>query len=434
MMTFFAQDFRAAAPARWLMPAGQRRIGWRRATITLTLAASILSRRVTGRAALAPLLLLAAAILVGPAILRVQPNAVPPTAAPAKPDAHAPLEPGAPKVEPLVFADVDPQTARDLNAAIPYAPLGADSPAPFRAAPGSEDFARALDCLASAILYEAGDDPLGQAAVAQVVLNRVRHPAFPSSVCAVVYQGSERTTGCQFTFTCDGALRRVPAPAAWDRARVMATAFLNGRTDPRVGMATHYHTDWVHPYWSTALDKIARVDTHLFFRWRGAWGRRSAFSSAYSGAEPREAELAWLSAAHQAPDAMKRATEADLTNVGNDVGPQSAAGMLRSRPGDHLILVDGGGDGTELALQGLSQCAGESYCKVIGWDRRSQDYGSPHNPVIRTVAFLYVSDKRTGVEMVLWDCARFNRPSDSQCLSDRNRRWISFQGDLSRAS
>ncbi|MCZ3110870.1 cell wall hydrolase, partial [Acinetobacter baumannii] len=68
--------------------------------------------------------------------------------------------------------------------------------------------ARAIDCMAAAVLYEAGDDAVGQRAVAQVVINRVRHPAFPKTICAVVFQGSDRATGCQFTFTCDGALVR----------------------------------------------------------------------------------------------------------------------------------------------------------------------------------------------------------------------------------
>ena len=339
-----------------------------------------------------------------------------------------------PVVSPMVFADIDPGTARDLNARIPFVALGTDQAQFFRVPPGSEDFARALDCLASAVLYEAGDDPVGQAAVAQVVLNRVRHPAFPSSVCAVVYQGSERPSGCQFTFTCDGALRRIPSPPAWARARTTAAAFLNGQTDPSVGMATHYHTEGVHPYWSPSLDKIARVGNHLFFRWKGGWGRKSAFTSSYAAAEPRERKLTGLSTAHREPDALQAASGESARGPAPDPSTTISSGFLLPRAGDHFILVNGGGDGSELALQGLERCSGESYCKVIGWDRRSQDYGSPEKPVIRTVAFLYVTDKRTGVEMVLWDCTRFNRPVDSQCLSDRNRRWISFHGDLSRAS
>ena len=75
------------------------------------------------------------------------------------------------------------------------------------------DRRRALLCLTQAVYYEAGFEPLeGRRAVAQVVLNRMRHPAFPKSVCGVVYQGA-RDPVCQFSFVCDGSLYR--APGAW---------------------------------------------------------------------------------------------------------------------------------------------------------------------------------------------------------------------------
>lgn len=336
-------------------------------------------------------------------------------------------------INPLHPSGLKPEVASQINAATPFVPLGADLPFPLKIETGSETFARALDCLASAMIYEAGDEPIGQAAVAQVVLNRVRHPAFPKSICGVIYEGSERTTGCQFTFTCDGALQRVPNPAAWRRAKDLASMFLAGKTEPSVGMATHYHTDWVHPYWSGSLDKIQQVGTHLFFRWRGSGGRKTAFSGRYAGAEPLEPKLAFLSTAHILARSPQQAP-ADSGETGEASGADTAPTVLTPRSGDHFVLVDAGGDGTELALQGLSRCAGERYCKIVGWDQRSKEHGSPENPLIRTVAFLYVTDKRTGVEIVLWDCTRFNRPSDSQCLSDRNRRWIGFQGDLSRAT
>ena len=88
---------------------------------------------------------------------------------------------------------------------------------------GADVRAQALECLTSAVYYEAGNETVdGQRGVAQVVLNRVRHPAFPASVCGVVYQGSLRTTGCQFTFTCDGSLNRSPDAAGWARAHKVA--------------------------------------------------------------------------------------------------------------------------------------------------------------------------------------------------------------------
>jgi hypothetical protein len=147
-------------------------------------------------------------------------------------------------------------------------------------------FLRALHCLTAAIYYEAGSEALeGQRAVAQVILNRVRHPAFPNSVCAVTYEGSTRRTGCQFTFTCDGALRRQPAQDAWARARAVALAALKGDVFAPVGYATHYHANYVVPYWATSLSKNALFGRHIFYRWQGYWGQPSAFVRQHSGQE-----------------------------------------------------------------------------------------------------------------------------------------------------
>jgi hypothetical protein len=121
---------------------------------------------------------------------------------------------------------------------------------------------------------------VGKRGVAQVVLNRVRHPAFPNSVCGVVMQGSNRTTGCQFTFSCDGSLYRRPSPQGWQSARQTALAALSGAVEPSVGMATHYHADYVRPYWASSLDKVAVIGTHIFYRWSGSWGKRVAFNQA----------------------------------------------------------------------------------------------------------------------------------------------------------
>ncbi|MCX7675862.1 MAG: cell wall hydrolase, partial [Alteraurantiacibacter sp.] len=100
---------------------------------------------------------------------------------------------------------------------------------PFAGYLGHADSLKAEECLAMAIYYEAASEGLaGQQAVAQVVMNRVRHPAWPNSVCGVVFQGSERTTGCQFTFTCDGSLARKPNASGMARARAVARAALGG--------------------------------------------------------------------------------------------------------------------------------------------------------------------------------------------------------------
>jgi spore germination cell wall hydrolase CwlJ-like protein len=198
-----------------------------------------------------------------------------------------------PTPEPLQFQDVAPQDAVAINAAIPLSDTPNPAARPFRAIFATPaDRSRALDCLTAAVYYEAAIEPLeGQRAVAQVVLNRVRHPAFPKSVCAVVFQGSDRATGCQFTFTCDGALARVPSVAAWARARDVADQALAGKVYAPVGWSTHYHTNWVVPYWSGTLVKAANVGSQIFYRWEGGWGRAPAFRFAGAGAEPQVASM-----------------------------------------------------------------------------------------------------------------------------------------------
>ena len=190
----------------------------------------------------------------------------------------------------LDLGDPDPaaqaEEARLINALRPIsrAPL-ANMPA-FRLAAETEDGRQALTCLTQAVYYEAAREPeLGQAAVAQVVLNRLRHPGYPKSVCGVVYQGSARPTGCQFTFTCDGSLSRTPDPALWTSAAAVARRALSGHVVREVGSATHYHADYVAPYWAPTLVKLAQIGAHIFYRWTGPSGERGAFSGRYAGGE-----------------------------------------------------------------------------------------------------------------------------------------------------
>lgn len=124
-----------------------------------------------------------------------------------------------------------------------------------------------LDCLTTAIYYEARSEPVaGQLAVAQVVLNRAASKHYPSSVCEVVYQGSERITGCQFSFTCDGSMQIAPRAKPWARTRASAiNAMLEMNSIP-LGRATHYHTLAVNPIWSASLLRTANVGAHVFYR------------------------------------------------------------------------------------------------------------------------------------------------------------------------
>ncbi|WP_417231711.1 cell wall hydrolase [Brevundimonas sp.] len=152
----------------------------------------------------------------------------------------------------------------------------------------AEDRNRALRCLTQAVYYEAAlESDEGQAAVAQVVLNRVRDRTYANTVCGVVFDGAERLTGCQFSFTCDGALARTPIAWAWNRSRIVAERALNGHVATRVGTATHYHADYVHPWWAPTLNKLTQVGSHVFYRWKGPAGDAAAFSQTYAGREPK---------------------------------------------------------------------------------------------------------------------------------------------------
>jgi spore germination cell wall hydrolase CwlJ-like protein len=202
-----------------------------------------------------------------------------------------------PVPEPLSFREMAPLDAVALNASVPISTESNPAARPFRLAGAGEiDRMRSLDCLTAAVYYEAAIETAeGQRAVAQVVLNRVRHPAFPKTVCGVVFEGSARSTGCQFTFTCDGSLARRPSEAGWERARKVAQTALAGKVYKPVGYATHYHTNWVVPYWSSSLTKLANVGTHIFYRWEGGWGRPPAFRHAHAGVEPQIAKMRHLS-------------------------------------------------------------------------------------------------------------------------------------------
>lgn len=199
-----------------------------------------------------------------------------------------------PKIaDPLKVKAIAPADALAINAAIPIAggPNPAAEPFVFR---GKDKLARerAIACLASAIYYEAAlESEAGRRAVAQVVLNRVRHPAYPTSICGVVFEGSQRLTGCQFSFTCDGSLIRTPIPSLWRQARTIAEEAIGGKVFAPVGHATHYHANYVVPYWSDSLLKSAEIGTHIFYRWTGGWGRPRAFVQRHALIEPDVARL-----------------------------------------------------------------------------------------------------------------------------------------------
>jgi spore germination cell wall hydrolase CwlJ-like protein len=193
--------------------------------------------------------------------------------------------------------DINAEEAEQINAAIAESTEPVIPAAPFKI-PHNEENAigrlTAIDCLTSAVYYEAANESItGQRAVAQVVLNRVKHPAYPNSVCGVVFQGSERRTGCQFSYTCDGSLARRPSQSGWARSRAVAAMALSGYVEHSVGLATHYHANYVVPYWSANLTKIQTIGTHIFYRWTGNSGKRNAFNSRYAHQEQPPEKLAF---------------------------------------------------------------------------------------------------------------------------------------------
>lgn len=202
------------------------------------------------------------------------------------------------------------------------------------------DRSRALECMTAAIYFEArSESDQGQRAVAQVVLNRVAHPSYPNTVCGVVFQGSERRTGCQFSFTCDGSMARAPNRMFWLRAENVARAALSGYVERSVGLATHYHTIAIYPYWAPSLRHIITIGAHRFYRFGGAAGEAGAFRFAYRGGEPVPAPHARNAAADRQPDnaldplALQRAYEAGLKSAqGAALTTTAAPGLVQGRP------------------------------------------------------------------------------------------------------
>jgi spore germination cell wall hydrolase CwlJ-like protein len=267
-----------------------------------------------------------------------------------------------PAPPPLVMRDIAPQQALAVNAEIPVAQGPNPAALPFRFTGNDATRGQALNCLASAVYYEAGNqDENGQRAVAQVVLNRVRHPAFPNTVCGVVYQGSTRLTGCQFTFTCDGSLAHQPDADGWRRAWKVAEDALSGSVYAQVGWATHYHANYVLPTWASNMAKNAIIGAHLFYRWGGSWGLPAAFSDRYAGREASAAAL--RSAALAAPHVTPAYAQQDgLAKAIANIPGAEAIKLAPSMRGDKRVAVR-----FNLTARNASQAAPhEDYVKKFG--------------------------------------------------------------------
>jgi spore germination cell wall hydrolase CwlJ-like protein len=201
----------------------------------------------------------------------------------ARPGGWERLEVRAPPNLGLVGLSMD--DARKVNGAMAESQTVDPAAQPFVLHASRAERAEALKCMTAAIYYEAALEPrAGQEAVAQVVLNRLRHQGYPKSVCGVVFQGADRP-GCQFSFACDGSMARPPAEWAWKNAADVAEHALDGYVMKAVGMATHYHTNWVTAWWTPTMLKVRQIGAHIFFRPIGAEGQPEAFSAAYLGGE-----------------------------------------------------------------------------------------------------------------------------------------------------
>ena len=204
---------------------------------------------------------------------------------------------------------------------------------------GARDQLRASLCLASAIYYEAATEPdEGQRAVAQVVLNRVRHPGWPNSVCGVVYQGSN-LPGCQFSFACDGAMARAPMMSAWIRARRVAERALAGDVYTPAGSSTYYHTMAVAPAWRLRLTPTAIVGAHIFYRQPGDAPDALGLPGRYYGGEPTPgplphtvsfADIARLKALPAGPEPIVIAPVLTVTSSPNVAPEPTRVGPLYS--------------------------------------------------------------------------------------------------------
>ena len=208
----------------------------------------------------------------------------PPDVAMAPPPAEKPAPAARPVL--LAYAPADDGTATDApfdavmgerrsgltldpNPGIYHTWVNAALPAGVRSA-------TELKCLATAIYFEArGESEKGQIAVAQVVLNRVKNPAYPNSICSVVYQNKNKRHRCQFSFACDGITDRITDKRAWAKSQALARRVLNDERTlflASIGAATHYHATYVKPRWARSMKRMEKIGRHVFYKTKyGGW-------------------------------------------------------------------------------------------------------------------------------------------------------------------
>ncbi len=167
----------------------------------------------------------------------------------------------------LVVVEIDPSQAQTT---IAPKSLADGSQPNYAALIDPKDSARQMRCLAEAIYFESRGEPeQGQAAVAQVVLNRVRSGIYPTTVCGVVYQDRNRPFACQFSFACEGKSLRIEEPGPWAVATRIAQEVVSGSNyNSGVEEAVNYHANYVSPFWIGYLRKVDRIGNHIFYAMR----------------------------------------------------------------------------------------------------------------------------------------------------------------------
>ena len=221
----------------------------------------------------------------------------------------------------LLTARLDKVSLSRLNSGLRTVSNGGPAASPFSMG-GALEASRDLECRTQAVYYEArGEGRDGMRAVAQVVLNRARHRAFPRTVCGVVFQGAGRRSGCQFSFTCDGSMHGRVNRAAWNRAKDIASSALSGYVYGPVGTATHFHTTAVSPVWRNTLVRVSQVGQHVFYRFGG---RRSGLNAT---AQPSMAASSGLQQASLTVPDMSNGPVAYAAVVAAEVGDKPAAAV-----------------------------------------------------------------------------------------------------------
>lgn len=362
--------------------------------------------------------------LLGGKAKAVRPQAVQSVAALAKPVAPGLSGLPANGSDTVVLSELAPADAQARNAAIAFAAIGPGNARPFDFRGNSADRSRARDCLALAGMAEAGSGDGDQRAVMQVILNRVRHPAFAKTVCGVVFEGSERAIGCQFSFTCDGSLARRYSDALWEASRHRADEMLGGATYSPVGNATHFHADYVYPWWSGQLDKVSKVGAHIFFRWRGQWGSRNALSVRYGGGEPDPMALQTtaeaVAAANPLPTLLQsgEAVHSIIAEPAQQETAPATAGPASPAPGVHFVLVSHGDSAAALVERARALCPGDRYCQVYGWSEVEAIPAKLPLPADarRQLRFSFLPERQGNPETVYLDCRIFTAAAGASCL------------------